>query len=211
MTHEPATPAGGDGSPWDVPPPILFNAWKHHAGALRQQIADVRASGVEALVVLPGQLLVMGTELMDLYTGALLPRQIGAAVVAALSGERRLAWEEYHKWVEAGGGYRVLVLTADDSSWVLRLGEAGGRYVHLHPGRRTSHTLRVRANVLRTAVLVLAHVAVHGGDPLEVTLINQVRQRFLGLAPIKELEGDRGLRGMIELLGGPAPKPEQSG
>ena len=198
----PINPVGAPGSPWEVPPPILFNAWKHHAGALRQRVRDVGAAGAGALDALPGQLLVMGTELMDLYTGAMLPGQIGEAVVRALRQQHRLAWDEYRPWLEAGGGYRVLTLAEGGSCWVLRLGEAGGRYVHLHPGRRTPHTRRVRANVLRTAVMVLAHAAVHGGDPLDVSRINRVRRLFLGLAPIKEVEGDEGLRGMIELLRG---------
>jgi hypothetical protein len=199
----PTNPADAPpGSPWDVPPPILFNAWKHHAGALRQRIADVRAAGMDALDTLPAKLLVMGTELMDVYTGVLSPAEIGAATVAALRAEHRLDWANYGPWLEDGGGYRVLTLPADASCWVLRLGEEGGRYVHVHPGRRTPHTRRVRANVLRTAVLVLAHVAVHGGDPLDVALLNCVRQQFLGLAPIKELTGNEGLRGMIVLLGG---------
>jgi hypothetical protein len=195
-------PAATPGSAWDVPPPILFNAWKHHAGALRQRIADVCAGGADALDALPAQLLVMGTELMDLYTGTLLPAEIGAATMAALRAEHRLQWANYHPWLEEGGGYRVLTLPADASCWVLRLGDEGGRYVHVHPGRRTPHSRRVRANVLRTAVMVLAYAAVHGGDPLDVTLLNRVRQQFLGLAPIKELAGDEGLRGLIELLGG---------
>jgi hypothetical protein len=171
---------------------------------LRQRIVDARTVGASALDALPSHLLVMGTELMDLYIGALLPWEIGAALVAALSAEQRLAWDEYRPWLEAGGGYRVHTLPEDGSCWVLRLGEEGGRYVHLHPGRRTPHTRRVRANVLRTAVMVLAHVAVHGGDPLDVALINRVRRQSLGLAPIKQLEGEVGLQGMIELLGGRA-------
>ena len=43
----------------------------------------------------------------------------------------------------------------DGSAWVLRQGEEGGRYVHVHPGRRTPPTLRVRATVLKTAVMAL--------------------------------------------------------
>ena len=29
-------------SAFDVPPPVLFNPWKHHAGALRHRIADMK-------------------------------------------------------------------------------------------------------------------------------------------------------------------------
>jgi hypothetical protein len=192
---------------WDVPPPILFNPWKHHAGALRQRIADTVRGGETALAALPGQLLVIGTELMDLYTGPLSPADISSRVLAVLTAEGRLPWEAYRPWVEEGGGYRVVTLPEDQTCWVLRLGAEGDRYVHLHPGRWTPDTRRVRANVLKTAVMVLACAGVQGGDPRAVPLINRVRQQYLGLAPIKELAGDQGLAVVLDLLAAPVTSP----
>jgi hypothetical protein len=189
----------------EAPPPVLFNAWKHHAGALRHRIADVGHGGDAALAALPADLLVIGAELMDLYTGPLTPAEIGERVLARLRDEGRLAWEAYRPWVEKGGGYRTLTFPEDSSVWVLRAGDPAGRYVHVHPGRWAPATRRVRANVLKTAVMVLAHVAVHGGDPLDVGLVNRVRAQHLGLAPIKGLAGNQGLQSVIELLRPPAP------
>jgi hypothetical protein len=177
----------------------LFNTWKHHAGALRQRLDDVRAAGVSALGVLPEQLLVMGTELMDLYTGTLTPAEIGARVLEMLRAEDRLTWAKYHPWIEQNGGYRMLTF-ADETQWVLRAGAEDDRYVHLHPGRWTLHTRRVRANVLKTAIMVLAHTAIHGGDPRDVAVINKVRQQYLGMAPIRELVGDQGLGVILDLF-----------
>jgi hypothetical protein len=188
---------GGD---MDVPSPVLFNTWKHHAGALRRRLADVRAAGAAALGVLPEQLLVMGTELMDLYTGSLTPAEIGARVLEALRAEDRLTWAKYQPWIEQNGGYRMLTFPEDQSQWVLRAGAEDDRYVHLHPGRWTPETRRVRANVLKTALMVLASTAVHGGDPRDVAIINRVRQQYLGLAPIRELLGDQGLGVILDVL-----------
>jgi hypothetical protein len=185
---------------WDVPPPVLFNAWKHHAGALRRRIAEAAAGGPAALADLPAQLLVMGTELMDLYTGPLTPRQIAAGVVARLRDEGRLEADAFRGWLEANHGYRVVSLAEDGSNWVLRYGPEGGRYVHVHPGRWAPGTRRVRANVLKTAVMVRAYAGVHGGDPCDVALVNRVRREFLGLSPVREL-GAGGLRSVIEALG----------
>jgi cytochrome c-type biogenesis protein CcmH/NrfG len=36
-------------SPWDVPSPVLFNVWKHHAASLRNRIAEVGRIGPSAL------------------------------------------------------------------------------------------------------------------------------------------------------------------
>jgi hypothetical protein len=185
---------------FDVPPPVLFNAWKHHAGALRRRIAEAARAGPEGLAALAPRLLVIGTELMDLYTGAQSPAEIGAGVVARLRADERLDPDEYRRWLEANRGYRVLALSEDASAWVLRFGEEGGRYVHVHPGRGTPHTRRVRANVLKTAVLALAAAA--GADPLDVALINRVRREYLGLSPLPALADEGGLAAVIAVLRG---------
>jgi hypothetical protein len=185
-------------SPWDVPPPVLFNVWKHHAASLRNRIAEVGRSGPEALAALPEQILVMGTELMDLYTGPLPPGAIAAKVLATLEADGKLTPTVYRPWVEENRGYRTL--TFDDGTvWVLRAAD-DERYVHLHPGRWTPQTKRVRANVLKTAVLALAHTAVHGGDVRDVKLVNRLRIEHLGLSPMREVLGEQGLGVVLDLL-----------
>jgi hypothetical protein len=193
-------------SPWDVPLPVLFNAWKHHAGALRRRIGEIRQAGPEALATLPEQLLVMGTELMDLYVGPRLPGDIAARVLGMLEAEGKLAPEVYRPWVEQAGGYRTLTFPEDNTVWVLRAADEE-HYVHLHPGRWTPDTRRVRANVLKTAVLVLAHVAVHGGDPRDVKLVNRLRADHLGLSPMREILGEQGLDLVLNLLQGSPAEP----
>jgi hypothetical protein len=183
----------------DVPAPVLFNTWKHHAGALRRRLSEYAAAGETGLADLAAQLAVQGHELMDLYFGTLTPADIAVAVVQQLRDAGRLEPELYRAWVAAQGGYGMLTL-ADDSRWVLRPGDESDRYIHVHPGRWAPQTRRVRANVLKTAVLVNAAALVRRGDPLDVKLINQVRQKYLGLAPVRGLSGDQGLAPVIELL-----------
>lgn len=186
-------------SPWDVPPPVLFNTWKHHAAALRHRIAEVGRAGPAALSALPDELVVMGTELMDLYTGSLTPGAIATKVLAMLEADGKLPAAVYRPWVEEGGGYRTLTFADDGTVWVLRASDEE-RYVHLHPGRWTPQTRRVRANVLKTAVVVLAHTAVHGGDARDVKRVNQLRATHLGLSPMREVLGDQGLGVVLDLL-----------
>lgn len=186
----------------DVPPPVLLNAWKHHAGAIRRRIAEVVGAGPAALAGLAPQLVVIGTELMDLYTGPVRPADVAAGVVARLGAEGRLAPDVYRAWLEENRGYRVVTLDADASRWVLRFGAEGERYVHVHPGRWAPNTRRVRANVLKTAVMALAYAGAHGGDPLDVGLVNHVRREYLGLAPVPALAGEGGLGAVVEALRG---------
>jgi hypothetical protein len=190
--------------PWEPAPPVLFNIWKHHARALHHRIAQTVRGGPPALAELAERLVVIGTQLMDLYTGPLTPAEIGARVVAALQAERRLEWDVYRTWIEGSGGYAVLTFPEDDSRWVLRLGDEAERYVHVHPGRWTPQTRRVRANVLKTAVLALAHAGIHDGSAIDLDRINAVRREYLGLSPIgKELSGEQGLGAIIDVLSNP--------
>src|SRR5262249_49932960 len=96
----------------------------------------------------------------------------------------------------------------DNSRWVLRLGDEADRYVHVHPARWAPETLRVRANVLKTAVLVLAYVGIHGGDPLDLTVLNEVRRQFLGRWPLgKVAAGDQGIAAVLDALRTPKAWP----
>ncbi len=188
-----------DGSLAESPPPVLLNTFKHHADTLRQRICSAIAKGQPGLDELARNLVVIGTKLMDLYTGPLTPRQIGEEVIRQL-GPERLEQAAFRAWIEEGGGYRVIPFP-DGSQWVLRLADERDRYVHAHPGRWVPNTCRVRANVLKTALLVLAHAGIHGGDPMDVALVNAVRQRYLGLAPLgRGLADDEGLGSVLALL-----------
>jgi len=138
------------GSPWDVPKPVLFNTWKHHAAALRHRIGEVVRGGEAALESLADELIVIGAKLMDLYTGSYSPAEVGRLVREQLGRDGRLELEAFRDWVRAEGGYRMLTLP-DDSAWVLRLGEEDDRYVHVHPGRWVPHTT-LSMRVPRTAL-----------------------------------------------------------
>ena len=103
---------------------MLLNCWKHHAGWVRQRLAAAAAAGEPGVAALPGEMVVVGTRLMDLYVGALTPadiadrlmsqlRDAGVAVlvdVRTAPGSRRhphVARAELERWLpEAGLSYR---------------------------------------------------------------------------------------------------------
>jgi hypothetical protein len=179
---------------------VLFNPWKHHAGFLRYKIEEAIQGGDNALDDLAEQLVVVGSNLMDLYTGKFTPVALAERVLLQLRTADRLRFDKFGAWVAAGGGYGTLTLE-DTSQWVMRRGDEGGRYVHLHPGRWVPHTKRVRANVVKTAVMVLAYRGVHGGDPMDRDLVNLVRSDLLGMPPVgRELSGKAGLGEVLTLL-----------
>jgi hypothetical protein len=47
----------------------------------------------------------------------------------------------------------------------------------------------------------LAYTGIHGGDPVDVALVNRVRREFLGLAPLgHELDSEQGIGQIIQRL-----------
>jgi hypothetical protein len=200
VVQAPRVPAVSEESLYDVPAPVLLNTWKHHAAAIRRRLRLISQEGEPALTELQQQLLVIGTELMDLYIGELLPSEIASKALAGLKEQNRIDLDAYRAWIQTGGGYRVEIFPEDSSQWVLRMGDEGDRYVHVHPARWAPATRRVRANVLKTAIMVTAYVAVKGGNATDIKLINAVRKQYLGLSPIGRLSGDEGLGLVLEDL-----------
>jgi hypothetical protein len=194
-------PLDDPASPWEASPPVLLNTWKHHAAALRRHIRDSIAAGPAALDELAKHLVVIGTDLMDLYLGALSPRDIGERLILQLHKDHQLSLDAYRAWIADGGGFRMRTLAADGSQWVLRMGDKMDRYIHIHPARAAAQTCRLKANLLKTAVMILAYTGIHESDPLDLELVNRVRRDYLGLPPLgHELANDQGIGRTINLL-----------
>jgi len=178
----------------------LLNAHKHHAGFLGERIRRA-AAGPAGLPELAADLVVVGTKLMDLYHGPFSPPEIADNVIRKLAKAGHDTPAAFRAWVEAAGGYHVIEFPEDTSRWVLRAGDEDERFVHVHPARYSPFTIRVRANVLTTAVMALAYTGIHGGDPLSRPVVNAVRRDYLGLAPVgRDPSGDECIGSVIELL-----------
>jgi len=184
----------------EPPAPVLLNVWKHHGRAVRSRIDAVADRGAYALPVLAEQLVVVGNRLMDFYVGPLWPGEIARAVTAKLDAMGVLEPSAFQPWVESAGGYQMLELDADGSMWALRHGHAGERYVHVHPARWAPLTYRVRANVVKTAIMAMAHAGVHGGDPSDVVVVNDARRLYLGLSAVEAIDVTEGIGLLIDAM-----------
>lgn len=179
--------------------PVLLNTWKHHAGWIRWRIGRAVSAGAAGVAELPREMAVVGTRLMDLYTGPLTPAEIGGHAVEQLRAADRLAFEPLSAWLAAQGEFSMIELP-DGSKWTIRLGPEDGRYLHLHPGRWVPNTVRVQANTLRSAVVAHAHARLICGDPSDSAVVNEARRTYLGLLPVRELGADGGLGAIIAAL-----------
>lgn len=172
-----------------IPHPVLLNTWKHHAGWIRSRIGQAVSAGTVGVDALPREMAVVGTRLMDLYTGSFTPKEIAEHVLEQLRTLGRLEYEPLARWLQGQGEYSMLDLP-DGSKWTIRLGPSGGRYIHLHPGRWVPHTVRIRANTLKTAVMAQAHAGLTGCDPTDLAVVNEARRKYLNLLPLRQEPGE---------------------
>jgi hypothetical protein len=145
---------------------ILFNAWKHHLGFLRSSISQLQPAALRE------QLLITGNAVMDIYTGALSYEAICQEVEEHLLHNGVNSPQTYMHFIGGAQQYRSIVLS-DGAVWVLRLGNDPLLYVHIHPGRYSMHSLRVKAASLKTAIAL----RVSGAEVADTAAINRVRQQ----------------------------------
>jgi hypothetical protein len=84
--------------------------------------------------------------------------------------------------------------------WVLRLGEQAERYIHIHPGRYSPHTVRVKASALKTTIAASVWMKILNQAKLTVELLNYVRKEILGTSPVKSLEATEGFVKLFKLV-----------
>lgn len=182
-----------------VPEPVLFNIWKHHFFYLIQEIR--RSSGSIHHEMLKSSMKMIGNSTTDLYTGRMTIGEISDYCKRYLKKRHLYKKDIYLDWIsEHPENYREIELP-DSSIWILRIGIEIGRHIHIHPGRNVPLTIRVKANILKTAYLANLY-ALHDGDsPMNVHLINAVRKDILDLSPIKFITMNHDLGRMIFLFG----------
>lgn len=182
----------------DVPEPVLFNCWKHHAGYIKSRIEEFKENSLINPEGIRNEILLIGGSLMDLYLGELSPIKIARSVIAYLDKQKLNDIKSYREWL--GGertDYRKIEIE-DQSGWTLRLGEKKDRYIHIHPSRYSPHTIRVRSSSLKSAILFCSLP----DDETENILmkINRIRKEYLNLPPLKNIKSGSALFDLVKIL-----------
>ncbi|WP_113617966.1 hypothetical protein [Chitinophaga flava] len=172
---------------------ILFNPFKHHLGVLQQLLDEVLPAD------LPAALKKIGTSQMDMYTGNLTPEEIYQQILTSLQGQGIEAPEAFAAYLNIRKGYMDIVLT-DTSRWILRLADDPVRYIHLHPGRYSPHSLRIKAAALKTAMAYKAAARMGQLSGILLDDINQVRT-IAALSPVRKLEDLQHIKKILTLIG----------
>jgi len=182
----------------NIQPPVAFNCWKHHAGFIKSQIKSFCAAKISE-EKLRNILLVIGGSQMDIYLGKLSPQKICDEVVSKLKSAGVLSFEEYKKWLYEEGKEYKLMKISDGSVWTLRLGKQERRYVHIHPGRYSPKTIRIKALTLKTAIAALIKYE-SKLQLIDTARINEVRIKILNSPPVKKVSSNSAVTKAINLL-----------
>ena len=177
-------------------PPINFNRWKHHTGFINQQIKF--ASRTKDINYLKKHLIIIGESQMDLYFGKIASLTISGEIIAYLKKEKVFRYDKFIGWL-ANDDYKLVHLS-DKSIWVISLGENRERYIHIHPGRYSPNTIRVKAATLKTAILVLYFEQVGELEIVNTQSVNQIRKKWLNEPPIKSFSNASGLGRILSIL-----------
>jgi hypothetical protein len=181
-----------------VPLPVNFNCWKHHARFINGQIESIK--DIEHLDELKTYLLQIGESQMDLYYGPYSVSEISKQIIQILNRRKITSSEQYQTWLAKEEKNYQLVKLKDKSVWTLRFSEEPNRYVHIHPGRYSPGTIRVKATTLKTAILILCFKQAGEIKSIETDGVNFIRKKYLNEPPIKSFSNASRLGRMINLL-----------
>lgn len=162
--------------------PVTFNPMKHHLCFIISEVENLKFSSMNDI---SDKLLVIGDNLMDLYTGKLTVDEILAEIQSVLNSLDAFTREDFCRWI-SGSDYKKLMLS-DSSVWVLKRSENDQNYIHLHPGKRSGFTCRVRGSTLKTVVACFANGKLPE-KPHQLDEVNQIRCNWLNLSPVKALQ-----------------------
>ena len=179
-----------------IPPPINLNCWKHHAGFIKKQIESVKE--IKDLDQLKVYLLKIGESQMDLYFGEYSPAKISEQILDYLHSKKILSSSQYQDWLSKDGKDYQLVELKDKSIWTLRLGDDAERYVHIHPGRYSPSTVRVKATTLKTAIFLFCFEQLGEIKSFETETVNNIRKKYLNEPPLKSFSTASGLGRLID-------------
>jgi hypothetical protein len=137
---------------------------------------------------------------MDLYHGIYSPEEIANQTIKQLASFSIKNSNEYKRWLYMNGKEYNIVTFKDKSVWTLRSGDEEKKFVHIHPGRYSPHTVRVKALTLKTAVCVLAFAKIKSVTEFDIDLINEARKMCLKASPLKSINRETGLGKLLTLL-----------
>ena len=165
--------------------PIKLNCWKHHLTFIKEQLSS--KNKINPNEELRKILLLIGESQMDLYLGKLSPKEISSYIIKELKKKDVFSAKKFLKWIVNNGKCYRKVSLPDKSIWVLREGNEKERYIHIHPGRYSPLSMRVKSLTLKSAIAVVKLFGVARSENLFPNDVNSVRKEILNRPPLKSI------------------------
>ncbi|MCD6354061.1 MAG: hypothetical protein J7L95_00785 [Prolixibacteraceae bacterium] len=176
--------------------PLTFNPYKHHFKFLRAQVAKWKKTGWE---VAEPTLRTIGNNLLDFYIGKLTVEQICNECLTFFHKNQLLQRDNFYEWLR-NEKYKKIQLS-DHSDWIVKRGTDAERFIHIHPAKYSSQTLRVRAKTLKTVlILQIFSVPIRKNKLENLKAVNHFRKNYLLLSPVKTLRHGKGILLLWELF-----------
>lgn len=138
------------------------------------------------------ELLCIGSNLLDLYCGKLSVNKICAECIDFLHKNNITGKDDFISWLKPYE-YRKIELS-DHSFWVIKKGLDPLHFVHIHPGKQSAHTLRVRATTLKTVLAIQIHsIPIQKEMNKNLETVNTIRTKYLKLSSVKALHEGKGI------------------
>lgn len=179
-----------------IPFPFQFNILKHHASYIVEIINHYAAKFDKQKFI--SNLKTIGESQMDLYLGNYLPLNICTLIEDELISINKYKENDYKTWITKNNQDYKIISLPDKSFWTLRIGK-GKKYIHIHPGRYSPFTIRVKASTLKTAIAAIVYSKTNNKE-IDLELINYVRRNILDLAPVKSITKNMGIDNLISIL-----------
>ncbi len=176
--------------------PVTFNTYKHHFRFLLGKIEGWKNQDWEQI---EKELLGIGENLADLYTGRFSVGEILFECAEFFKKNRIFSKDVLLSWLNPLE-YRKITL-GDSSVWIIKAGNDKEKYIHIHPAKKSPHSIRVRAATLKTVITLMIltdEFPQHLNEGLET--VNRVRTQYLHLSPVKSLQRGQGIYQLWELF-----------
>ncbi len=180
-----------------IPTPYLFNPLKHHLGFIRTYINTYAGSALQdKKSLITRELKHLGTSLMDIYSGRLSLEEIYGEVDLYLKTNNLYKCDNFCRWTgKLPRDFKTLVLS-DGSVWIVKYFNNKQRYIHYFPARNGSHSVRAKANTVKSAILYLVFI---DKDFISEEDLNRARS-VTGLSPVKGVDDAEAISEMIEII-----------
>lgn len=175
---------------------IVFNCEKHHLRTISEKILEYRIHGVDSLTNLLKSLTLNSDNtrtyngVVDVYYGPLTADEIQNEIWNLMTQNKVSDLESYRQYIQSQGqikrrGHYLNHQLSDTSIFTLRLIEDAKSFIHIHPGRYSPNTFRVKANTLKTAIVTAFLALIQQQSPYNLDLVNEARRK-LELYPVDE-------------------------